>query len=126
MPIDESYPCPKCGATGLIYEGMLVWRSGPRPPRELARKNVAISPRADVEREQCYRCNNCGAQYYADWDQRRPHLYNEGAPGKYLFSATEGTWLQRAYHPEERTWRMEPVVPQPPGTAQDSEEPDLP
>lgn len=78
----EARPCPKCGAHRLVYDGMLVWRSGPRPPRKLARKNVRFSHRADMERERCYHCEACGAEFFQDMETRRSHLYEEAAAEK--------------------------------------------
>jgi len=83
----ESYPCPKCGEYRLIYEGMLVWRSGPRPPRNLARKQVAFSPRSDYERERLYHCGHCGTEYFQDVEQKSPHLYAENAAGQYVYNS---------------------------------------
>lgn len=91
MTIDESYPCPVCGEGHLVYEGMLVWRSGPRPPRELARKNVGFSPRADYERERIYHCAGCGAEFFEDMENKRPHLYGEKG-GYYTYDRWEGIW----------------------------------
>ena len=91
----ESYPCPKCGETRLIYEEMLVWRSGPRPPRNSARKQVGFSPRADYERERLYRCDHCGAEYFQDMEQKSPHLYPENAAGQYAYNRAWKTWELR-------------------------------
>ncbi|MBN1284638.1 MAG: hypothetical protein JXB47_04500 [Anaerolineae bacterium] len=94
--IDDSYPCPRCGEYGLVYDGMLAWRSGPRPPRELARKDVTLSARADVEREHCYHCTRCGAEFWQDVEQRSIHLYEEGAGGQYVYSGLFG-WQRKTY-----------------------------
>jgi hypothetical protein len=85
------YPCPKCGEL-LIYDGMLVWRSGPRPPRNLASKEVGFSPRADYERERIYHCEHCGGEFYEDVEQRHPHLYEEGVRGQYVYNAFTQSW----------------------------------
>lgn len=74
LDIYEARPCPKCGAHRLVYDGMLVWRSGPRPPRKLARKKVRFSRRADVEREHCYHCEACGAEFFQDVETGRSRL----------------------------------------------------
>ena len=87
--------CPKCSKNSLVYDGMLVWRSGPRPPRKLARKKVGFSPRADYERERIYHCGQCGAEYFEDMEQRTPHLYEEGTPGKYVYDLAKARWVQR-------------------------------
>jgi hypothetical protein len=86
-----SYPCPLCGAHQVVYDGMLVWRSGDRPPRSLARKQVAFSPRADYERERIYHCAACGAEYFADMENRQIHLYCEGG-GLYHYNHAWRTW----------------------------------
>jgi hypothetical protein len=93
--IDSSYPCPKCGAYQLVYDGVLLWRSGPRPPRELARTDVGFSPRADVERERCYHCASCGAEFFQDVEQRSAHLYAEGGGGQYVYSGVHGWQVRR-------------------------------
>lgn len=92
MTIDELYPCPECGEHRLVYDGMLVWRSGPRPPRGLARRDVGFSPRADVERERCYHCKHCGAEFFEDVENKRPHLFVEGGPGHYTYDRAKGRW----------------------------------
>jgi hypothetical protein len=71
---------------------MLIWRSGPRPPRNLARKNAGFSPRADHERERCYHCAECKAEFFADMENRQPHLYEEGTRFKYLYSGLKHGW----------------------------------
>lgn len=85
MTLIETYPCPKCGEYRLVYDGMLVWRSGSRPPRRLARKEIGFSPRADYERERCYHCENCGAEFFEDVDSSVIRLYEEGGKGVYEF-----------------------------------------
>jgi hypothetical protein len=90
--IYDSRPCPQCGEYRLVYDGMLVWRSGPRPPRNLARKKVGFSPRADYERERCYHCAACKAEFFEDMEIRQPHLYEEGTRHKYLYSALKRGW----------------------------------
>ncbi len=86
--------CPKCHQNSLIYDGMLVWRSGPRPPRNLARKEIGFSPRADYERERIYHCSQCGAEFWEDMEQRRAHLYEEGVPGQYVFDSGKKRWTR--------------------------------
>lgn len=88
------YPCPKCGQHSVVYEGLLVWRSGDRPPRSLARKQVTFSARADYERERIYHCKICGAEFFQDVEQRRVHLYEEKG-GFYWYDASNGQWKQR-------------------------------
>lgn len=89
----ENYPCPKCGQHSLIYDGMLVWRSGPRPPRALASKEVGFLPRADYERERLYHCAHCGAEFFEDVEQRgRVHLYEEHVAGRYTYDRATGVW----------------------------------
>jgi hypothetical protein len=90
----EQYPCPKCGQYGLVYEGMLAWRSGPRPPRSLASMDVGFLPIADYERERLYACDHCKAEFYEDVEQRAPHLYDEHASGKYIYDRMNSTWRQ--------------------------------
>jgi hypothetical protein len=80
----------------VVYDGLLVWRSGPRPPRNLARKQVAFSPRADVERERIYHCEHCAAEYFSDVENRQPHLYAEGG-GLYTYNRTWKTWTHRFF-----------------------------
>jgi predicted RNA-binding Zn-ribbon protein involved in translation (DUF1610 family) len=99
------YPCPKCGEYRVLYEGMLVWRSGPRPPRKLARKQIVFSARADVERERIYHCEHCGAEFFQDVEQSRVHLYEEGVSGQYTYNGAWKTWQHRAYDPDERKWK---------------------
>lgn len=101
--------CPKCGEDSLVYDGMLVWRSGPRPPRKLARKEVGFSPRADYERERIYHCARCKAEFFEDMEQRRPHLYEEGQSGKYLYDTAQQCWTRRVYDKVERKWKIERV-----------------
>ena len=81
-----------CGEYGLIYEGMLVWRSGPRPPRKLARKQVGFSPRADYERERLYHCDRCGTKFYQDMEQKSIHLYAETEIGHFVFDHSRQAW----------------------------------
>ncbi|MBU0492944.1 MAG: hypothetical protein KKA73_29005 [Chloroflexi bacterium] len=90
--IDQLYPCPQCDEYRLVYDGMLLWHSGPRPPRNLASRNVGFSPRADVERERCYHCEHCGAEFYEDVETRRSHLYVEGGGGYYTYNGAEKRW----------------------------------
>jgi hypothetical protein len=76
-------PCPICGERKLVWEGILHWSGGSKPPRNLARKEVTFSRRADLEREYLYHCENCCSEYYQDWERirgRSPsiHLYEEG------------------------------------------------
>jgi hypothetical protein len=92
MTINRTYPCPKCEENHLVYDGMLVWRNGPRPPRKLARKQVGFSPRADYERERIYHCKNCKAEFYEDMEQRSIHLYEEGVTGRYVYNNIERRW----------------------------------
>ncbi len=99
-----SYPCPKCGEYRLVYDGMLVWRSGPRPPRNLARKQVASSPRADVERDYCYHCAHCGAEFSND--TRGIRLSEEGVSGEYKYNAAEGSWELKFFDTAERKWKV--------------------
>lgn len=92
MVFYEAYSCPKCGWHTLVYDGMLVWRSGPRPPRKLASKDVNFLPRADYERERLYHCEHCGAEFYEDVEQKREHLYEEHGAGKYIYNRGTGVW----------------------------------
>lgn len=107
----ESYPCPKCGEHCLIYEGMLVWRSGPRPPRRLARKHIAFSARADYERERLYRCEQCGAEFFQDVEQRSAHLYEEHVGGQYHYNSAWGAWEWRRFDPAKRQWTVRRLEP---------------
>ena len=107
MLLDNSYPCPKCGDYTLIYDGMLAWRSGPRPPHTLARKNIPLSIRADYERERCYHCANCGAEFWQDMDMpKKIHLYEEGVSGQYLYNAVEKQWELKFYDSVSRKWKV--------------------
>jgi DNA-directed RNA polymerase subunit RPC12/RpoP len=104
--ITESYPCPKCGKHRLIYDGMLVWRSGPRPPRK-----ESFSSRADYERERLYHCDQCGAEFFQDVEQRSIHLYEENVAGQYLYNGAWRAWEWRRFDPIKREWttlRLEP------------------
>jgi predicted RNA-binding Zn-ribbon protein involved in translation (DUF1610 family) len=98
MNLAKHYPCPKCGQQSLVYDGMLVWRSGPRPPRKMARKEVGFSPRADYERERLYHCQQCGTEFYEDMEQRRHvHLYEEGVSGRHTYDGVRKSWQFAAY-----------------------------
>jgi len=96
MAINPFDQCPRCGQDSLIYDGMLVWRSGPRPPRESARKKVGFSSRSDYERERIYHCGECGVEYWADADRRTPHLHEEGAPRRYTYDKDNQGWTIRS------------------------------
>jgi len=98
------YPCPKCGEYRVLYEGMLMWRSGDRPPRNLARKKVGFSPRADYERERIYRCDHCGAEFYQDAEQSKDRLYEEGVRGQYMYNGAWKTWEHRSFDFDARKW----------------------
>lgn len=89
----EQCPCPLCGASSLVCDGMLAWRSGPRPPRSCARATIDYLPRADYEVESLYHCDACGAEYFADAEDSRLHLYPEGGSGRY------------DYYPFVKEWR---------------------
>lgn len=107
----ESYPCPKCGEHRLIYDGMLVWRSGTRPPRNLARKQISFTARADYERERLYHCEQCGAEFFQDVEQHSVHLYEEHVGGQYLYNSAWRVWEWRRFDPIKREWttvRLEP------------------
>lgn len=89
----EQCPCPRCGEYRLTDDGMLAWRSGTRPPRSCARADIGYLPRADYEVERLYHCAACGAEYFADTEDSRLHLYPEGGGGRY------------DYYPFVREWR---------------------
>jgi hypothetical protein len=91
----ENCPCPKCRQHTLVYDGMLAWRSGPRPPRSLASKHLASLPRADYEVEQLYHCQNCQAEFFADVEQRHLHLYEEGVGGQLIYNDLTTEWERR-------------------------------
>lgn len=107
----ESYPCPKCGAHRLVYDGTLVWRSGePRPPRRLAKKQrgtpprlaskqewLSTYPRADFERHSLYRCENCRAKLSHNMGQRSIHLYEEGVSGIYTYDGVARSWQFKSF-----------------------------
>jgi DNA-directed RNA polymerase subunit RPC12/RpoP len=86
-----SLPCPKCGQKGLTYDGMLVWRSGKRPPRAWACKEVSFSLNADYEHERCYHCAMCDAEFFEDLENKQVHLYEED-DGQYSYDRATGTW----------------------------------
>jgi predicted RNA-binding Zn-ribbon protein involved in translation (DUF1610 family) len=112
VPDNFPYPCPKCGEYSVVYDGLLVWRSGDRPPRSLARKRVAFSPRSDYERERIYHCQSCGAEYFADVEMKRiPHLFPEGGRGIYKYAAVGGTWMHEYYDPDEHRFKVEVCDP---------------
>jgi hypothetical protein len=54
--------------------------------------HVAHSGRADVERERCYHCAHCGAEFFEDMESNRPHLFVEGGPGYYTYDRAGGRW----------------------------------
>lgn len=92
MTETEAYPCPKCGKTGLVYDGMLAWKRGSRPPRELARKDLNLAAGGDYERENIYHCSQCGAQFFEDVEQSMQiHLYEEGN-GKFVYDRAASSW----------------------------------
>ncbi len=94
MTVDETYPCPKCGQKSLVYDGWLAWRSGERPPRNLARKDVFTSPRGDYEVERIYHCAQCGVEFWEDTEIRRGvHLWEEGVSRKYEYDASRGWYV---------------------------------
>ena len=98
MTLSDTYPCPKCGQYDLVYDGMLAWRSGPRPPRKMARKDVGFSRRSDYERQRLYHCQHCEIEFYEDVEQRRQvHLYEEGVFGRYSYDKMTENWQFRAY-----------------------------
>ncbi len=91
--LDESFPCPKCGERSLIYDGILAWRSGPRPPRELARKDAVMSTTGVFEAEYCYHCAQCHAEYFMDWESSSIELFDEGGSGLYIYNPPQGNWV---------------------------------
>lgn len=94
MPVDESYPCPQCGAYCLVYDGVLMWRGGSRPPRSLARKDVGYFHR-DCERERSYHCTCCGTEFFQDVETSALHLYVEGGGGRYDWDEAGRRWQRR-------------------------------
>jgi hypothetical protein len=79
----------------------------------LARKQVGFSPRADYERERLYHCDNCGAEFFQDMEQRRSiHLYEEGVSGRYTYNAAEGRWEFRSFDRAKRKWTTRPLETQ--------------
>jgi hypothetical protein len=119
MATHNIYPCPQCGEYRLAFDGILQWRSGSRPSRELARKNLPFPPRADYEREICYHCEHCGAEFFEDWDTSLIHLFAENGQVKYLYNAKKGAWQREnwdlnlmewdiyVFDPLERKWKFE-------------------
>ena len=74
----NTQPCPKCNRTSLVFDGSVKWRSGPRPPRELATKGcLGSSPRADFDVAHYLHCANCLARFYDLVDGRKPRLQVE-------------------------------------------------
>jgi len=88
-------PCPLCAEYRLIYDGMLAWRSGPRPPRSCARATIDYLPRADYEVEALYHCAACGAEFFEDTEDSRLHLYPEGGGGRYDYVPIAKEWRRR-------------------------------
>jgi len=90
---------------------MLVWRSGSRPPRKLASKQVTFGFRGDYETERLYHCDQCGAEFFQDVEQRSTHLYEENVGGQYLYNSVWRVWEWTIFDPAERKWttvRLEP------------------
>ena len=87
-------PCPKCDQQALVYDGMLIWRSGTRPPHAWARKDVVFTLNANYERERCYHCAGCGTEFFEDMETDWVHLYEEG-DGRYDYDPTTGTWARQ-------------------------------
>lgn len=74
----QSQPCPKCSRLELVFDGSVKWRSGPRPPRELAATSqIATSPRADFEMAHYFHCAHCSTCFYDPLDGHKPHLILE-------------------------------------------------
>ncbi|MEW5873147.1 MAG: hypothetical protein AB1894_28060 [Chloroflexota bacterium] len=96
MTVETSYLCPQCGRDGLEYDGALLWRSGTRPPRQWARKDLDFLQtlgRADYERECLYHCQQCGAEFFEDVDSSCIHLYAEsGHFVRYVYNVAHETW----------------------------------
>ena len=55
------YPCPECGATPLLYDGIVRWSDGPCPPLQDARPRDAFgnTPRGDSSEAAYYHCQQC-------------------------------------------------------------------
>ena len=76
-------PCPDCAGQRLVWDGAVVWRSGTRPPRELATTGVIVfTARADIEIAHYFHCSQCGARFVDPVDGRRPHLHRERTGGQ--------------------------------------------
>ena len=99
------YPCPKCGQRRVLYDGMLVWRRGDRPPRSGARKAYGLTARADYERERIYHCAQCGAEFFQDVEISHPHLFEERVGGMYEYDMSGGGWKRRTFGKVEVKWR---------------------
>jgi hypothetical protein len=108
MAAEEIYPCPECGEACLVYDGALVWRSGTRPPRELARKdlNFMAVPRTDYERECHYHCTHCGAAFFEDVDSSLIHLYGHDGAICYVYNVVEETWQYDRFDRVEGCWQV--------------------
>jgi DNA-directed RNA polymerase subunit RPC12/RpoP len=92
-------PCPHCGERRLEYDGIVRWRSGPRPPRSLARPRdqLGFSPRADYDESAYYHCHSCGTEFidhlvssYAPLS-----LQAEGGGPTYVFNRSTKAWQKR-------------------------------
>jgi hypothetical protein len=71
-------PCPVCAERALIWDGAVVWRSGSRPPRELATTGgIVFTARADIEIAHYFHCSNSETKFVDAVDSRRPYLHRE-------------------------------------------------
>lgn len=107
----EPYPCPKCGEYRLIYDGMLVWRSGERrPSRKMASKQgkppptwerkqawVSTRLRSEYERHSLYHCANCRAEFFRTMGRPNIHLYEESVAGMYTFDKVAKSWQFKSF-----------------------------
>lgn len=64
MTENASLPCPRCGESTLMHDGIVRWRSGPCPPRSLTRPSgqLGTSPRADYDEAAYDHCPTCGTE----------------------------------------------------------------
>lgn len=97
------YPCPFCGAQRLMYDGIVRWRSGERPPRSLAvpREKLGFPARADYDESAYYHCEGCGAEYV-------DHLISSHGPVRLQAESGGPTYvydsLTKGWQEWERMW----------------------
>jgi predicted RNA-binding Zn-ribbon protein involved in translation (DUF1610 family) len=99
MAETTSHPCPLCGMQQLVYDGIVRWRSGTRPPRSLARPREALgfSPRADYDESAYYHCASCGAEFVDHLISRHGPVTLQAVGGgpDYVYDENTQEWQAR-------------------------------